>query len=439
MKNLMMVVFILIQAVTTVYCMDKILDDKTNYKSIKNILLICLLVLLTRINWIYNNSYITMIFSITIIAFCNYYLRENKRLTEIVSATFVYFLINIVSEVICSSLLLLFQSKEQIIVLTSNEIYKNMISSAIFFITTLVVQIPFIKTIYKKTFSIIDKTKIINILAAIFLFIVAFNLSYILIYYSSNTLLRLLVNSFFMCIYLLILVKSLNIKVKYKEVSDKYTNTIRALKEYEKMMDFYKVNNHENKNNFLTIRNMLSEDDEKIKNFIDNIIDNRIMDDEKLNMESSNIPEGGIRAVIYSKLLEMKNKKIKFDLETDFKIRRFNLENTKAKTMLDICNILGVFLDNAIHASADMGDKAYVKVTLTMKDDDLCISIKNKFNGTIDVEKIDKVGYSTKGSGHGYGLSLVKNILVENRNLINKRKLTKNTFEQILIIKNKQN
>lgn len=439
MKNLMMVVFILIQAVTTVYCMDKILDDKTNYKSIKNILLICLLVLLTRINWIYNNSYITMIFSITIIAFCNYYIRENKRLTEIVSATFVYFLINIVSEVICSSLLLLFQSKEQIIVLTSNKIYKNMISSAIFFITTLVVQIPFIKTIYKKTFSIIDKTKIINILAAIFLFIVAFNLSYILIYYSSNTLLRLLVNSFFMCIYLLILVKSLNIKVKYKEVSDKYTNTIRALKEYEKMMDFYKVNNHENKNNFLTIRNMLSEDDEKIKNFIDNIIDNRIMDDEKLNMESSNIPEGGIRAVIYSKLLEMKNKKIKFDLETDFKIRRFNLENTKAKTMLDICNILGVFLDNAIHASADMGDKAYVKVTLNMKDDDLCISIKNKFNGTIDVEKIDKVGYSTKGSGHGYGLSLVKNILVENRNLINKRKLTKNTFEQILIIKNKQN
>ena len=121
MKNLMMVVFILIQAVTTVYCMDKILDDKTNYKSIKNILLICLLVLLTRINWIYNNSYITMIFSITIIAFCNYYIRENKRLTEIVSATFVYFLINIVSEVICSSLLLLFQSKEQIIVLTSNK------------------------------------------------------------------------------------------------------------------------------------------------------------------------------------------------------------------------------------------------------------------------------------------------------------------------------
>ena len=40
------------------------------------------------------------------------------------------------------------------------------------------------------------------------------------------------------------------------------------------MIDFYKVNNHENKNNFLTIRNMLEDKDQKIKDFIDNIIDN---------------------------------------------------------------------------------------------------------------------------------------------------------------------
>ena len=146
----------------------------------------------------------------------------------------------------------------------------------------------------------------------------------------------------------------------------------------------------------------------------------------------------------------LRNSKIlRFQLYYKFKIPFKNIlysvcdkilyKLSQSNDFKNMVRILGVFLDNAIHASADMGDKAYVKVTLTMKDDDLCISIKNKFNGTIDVEKIDKVGYSTKGSGHGYGLSLVKNILVENRNLINKRKLTKNTFEQILIIKNKQN
>lgn len=330
-------------------------------------------------------------------------------------------------------------SNEMILTMMDNTIYSTMLSSAVFLLTALISRLKIFNKLYDKLLAIVNKSKIVTMFVMIFLFISISNLLYVSIYYKEDTIIRLFSNLLLIAVYLFLIIKSLNIKVKYKEVSDKYTNTIRALKEYEKMMDFYKVNNHENKNNFLTIRNMLSEDDEKIKNFIDNIIDNRIMDDEKLNMESSNIPEGGIRAVIYSKLLEMKNKKIKFDLETDFKIRRFNLENTKDKTMLDICNILGVFLDNAIHASADMGDKAYVKVTLTMKDDDLCISIKNKFKGTIDVEKIDKVGYSTKGSGHGYGLSLVKNILGENRNLINKRKLTKNTFEQILIIKNKQN
>jgi len=67
----------------------------------------------------------------------------------------------------------------------------------------------------------------------------------------------------------------------------------------------------------------------------------------------------------------------------------------------------------------------------------LHISIKNKFKGIIDVSKIDKSGYTTKGDGHGYGLSLVKNILSESRCLENKRKITKSTFEQILIIKQK--
>ncbi len=438
MKNLMMVVHVVIEAVTTIYCISKIMNDKAE-KSFKNIVLMFLMGSICCANWTFNNSYIKIIFSFTIIGFFNYYIRSNKKLNEIVSGTFIYFLVNFCGEIIISVILSSIMSNEMILTMMDNTIYSTMLSSAVFLLTALISRLKIFNKLYDKLLAIVNKSKIVTMFVMIFLFISISNLLYVSIYYKEDTIIRLFSNLLLIAVYLFLIIKSLNIKVKYKEVSDKYTNTIRALKEYEKMMDFYKVNNHENKNNFLTIRNMLSEDDEKIKNFIDNIIDNRIMDDEKLNMESSNIPEGGIRAVIYSKLLEMKNKKIKFDLETDFKIRRFNLENTKDKTMLDICNILGVFLDNAIHASADMGDKAYVKVTLTMKDDDLCISIKNKFKGTIDVEKIDKVGYSTKGSGHGYGLSLVKNILGENRNLINKRKLTKNTFEQILIIKNKQN
>ena len=434
---LVMIMHDLLQCVTVFYCVDKLLDEKTNYKSFRTIFITTIFAISLRINWLYTNSYFTTIFSYTLVAIANYVLRDNKNLNRDISASFVCFIVVMISEIIMSCILMLFFNDKEILNLTSIPLYKNMISSSIYLLSLFVVKIKYFKSIYKLVLDITNKTKIITIITSILLFIGIFNMSYVVIYYNKNVLMRLFSNALLIIVYFILLIKSFNIKVKYKEISDKYSNTIEALKDYEKMIDFYKVNNHENKNNFLTIRNMLEDKDQKIKDFIDNIIDNRIMDDEKLNMDSSNIPEGGIRAVIYSKLLEMKNRKIKFDLETDFKVRRFVLGDNKDKTILDICNILGVFLDNAIHESVKLKDKAYIKVTLAIKNENLHISIKNKFKGTIDVSKIDKSGYTTKGDGHGYGLSLVKNILSEIRCFENKRKITKITFEQILIINKK--
>lgn len=63
------------------------------------------------------------------------------------------------------------------------------------------------------------------------------------------------------------------------------------------------------------------------------------------------------------------------------------------------------------------------------------IEISNYFEGNLDVEKIYNKGYSTKGKGHGYGLTLVKNIIEQNKNIINENKIEKNIFTQIIKIK----
>ena len=428
-----------IQCLAMFYCFDKLLGEKIKYNSVKTLFSVIIFAVLIRFNWLYNNGYVTTLFSYTLICGTNYYIRKNQNINSIVSATVVDFIVTIIGELLMSLILMIFMSNEEIMNLTSHPIYKNLISLSIHISTIFVIQLPFFKILYNKLSVLISKMKIVFVLLVFLFFALTFNLTYAIIFYNDKSTIQLVVNFLFLFIYSVILIKSLNTNIKYKEISVKYSNTIDALKDYEKMIDFYKVNNHENKNNFLTIRNMLGDDNQNIKNFIDNIIDNRIMDDEKLNMESSNIPEGGIRAVIYSKLLEMKSKKIKFDLEADFKVRRFSLDNSKDKTMLDICNILGVFLDNAIHESINLKDKAYIKVSLTIKNSDLYISVKNKFKGTLDLKEIDKAGYTTKGDGHGYGLSLVKNILSENKQLENKRKVTKSTFEQILVIKANKN
>ena len=51
-----------------------------------------------------------------------------------------------------------------------------------------------------------------------------------------------------------------------------------------------------------------------------------------------------------------------------------------------------------------------------MKVDDryLTITISNTYNKNVDINKVGKKGFSTKGSGHGFGLSIVKDIAKNN-------------------------
>ena len=226
-------------------------------------------------------------------------------------------------------------------------------------------------------------------------------------------------------------------KNKYNNINNKYQTSITSLKEYEIMIDKFRINTHENKNELLTIRNMVKNKDKKIIEYIDRLIDNKIKDNEKIMYQTSKIPEGGLRATIYSKLCTMDKYKIKYKLDIAKDVRTVDLINLNDELILNICKILGVFFDNAIEAVKDLKEKS-INIELYIVENKLYIDITNNYKGDINISKMGYERKTTKGKNHGYGLLLVNKIISDNnRYLENERSINGNQFTQSLTIKMK--
>lgn len=246
----------------------------------------------------------------------------------------------------------------------------------------------------------------------------------------------IITNTLMAIIFIGIIIMSKRLKNDYEKINGKYETSISSLKEYEVMIDKFRVYTHENKNEFLTIRNMLKDKNSKetVIKYVDKIIDNKIKDNDKIMKKTSKIPEGGLRATIYSKLCLMDKLKIKYKLNISREVRTTDLINLDEDLVLKICKILGVFLDNAIEAVKKIKKKE-ISIEIYILDEKLCIDITNNFEGNLDLDKINNIKYTTKGEGHGYGLTLVNQLLDESNKLENEKSINRDTFTQTLKIK----
>ena len=238
-------------------------------------------------------------------------------------------------------------------------------------------------------------------------------------------------------IFITIVITSSKNKANYNKISKKYQTSISSLIEYEVMIDKFGVYTHENKNEINTIRNMIKDniDKDEIIKHIDVLLKNKIKDNAKIMQKTSKIPSGGLRATIYSKLCLMDKLKIKYILNISREVKTTDLINLDEDLTLKICNILGVFLDNAIEAVRELKKKE-ISIEMYIIDKWLCIDVTNNFKGNLDLSKISEVKYTTKGKGHGYGLSLVQEILNEEpKKLKNEKSINRDTFTQTLKIK----
>ena len=250
--------------------------------------------------------------------------------------------------------------------------------------------------------------------------------------YNLNNNINFYINIFLFVFVLISVSYVIYNKIQKDNYEIKYNNTMEYVQKYEKIINEQGKKNHEYNNQLMVIKGY-SHDPEKLEEYLNLIIDEHKCGQNYTIRQLSNFPDGGIKGLIYHKLSKMDDCKIKYYLYIDKDSKNIFEKKFDLKTYQDITKLLGVFLDNAIDASKDIKN---AEIELDIKNDDNCIIIKisNTFKNNEEIKQIGKKGFTTKGTGHGYGLSIVKDINKHNDNIETFSDIENDKFIQNVLI-----
>jgi len=415
-----------------VFVWSKFCGKKINFKNPWLYISVFFLSIVGMFNSLYSNAFLKIIIITFFMCLCNWLVFKNNFNETFISVIYGQLLCAFADLIFA---VILISGFDKTLSLIKNDVFDTFIANVIVSIIYIVFCfIPFIKKIYLKTVEIADS---INFKLLLFIcLLVTSSISFLtaIIYYDMKSIYVVLINIILLLIYSFIVYRAMNEKSDSIMVKAQNDSLMNSLHQYEDMVDRQRVDNHENKNQLLIIKNMIKKKDKDVVKYIDTIVKDQKEDDEALYTRVMTIPSGGLQGIIYQKMLVMKDEHIKFSLDVGRGVRDFELDKLSMDDNYRLCKIVGVFLDNAIEESRKINDKC-IMISLYVDDDNLVIEVSNRFEGKIDIDKLDESGYTTKGDGHGYGLSLVKKILSETDKFENVRSVNRNVFKQIIKLK----
>lgn len=218
-------------------------------------------------------------------------------------------------------------------------------------------------------------------------------------YYISIGLVVFVVVSFIYVIYN---------KFQRQAMEDKYNESMEYVLRYEKIINEQGKKNHEYNNQLMVIKGYIDKP-ERLSEYLDEVIGEHKTGQNYTVKQLGFLPDGGVKGLLYHKLSKMKDNDIKYYLYVDQNLKDKDSDCFNLKTYRDFTKLIGVFLDNAIDAALKSEEKE-IEVELKDKDDYLLLTISNTYDKNIDINKVGKSGFTTKGVGHGFGLSIVKDI-----------------------------
>ena len=224
-------------------------------------------------------------------------------------------------------------------------------------------------------------------------------------------------------------------KIENEKISKKYDELLDVMKNYESDIEDQRTLRHETKNEFATIKCKLQdkEDNKTIIEYIDSVIGEKEKAGSTNYSKFKYLPSNGLKGFFYYKCTEAGKKGISVSVNISKQIENSFLKDIETKDFKDLARIIGVYLDNAIEASSTSEDKK-LGIEMYLIKEKIEIIITNTFNNEINLDKIGKESFSTKGKHRGHGLLLVKKILSENNRFEAKKEIRGNIYIQSLKI-----
>lgn len=417
------------------YAIYKLSKVKLDYKSLKfwSIIVIYSVYLTLTFQFASESLNIIRIFlNYILLLFFSKYLLNEKWIKIILYSFFSVFLL-FVSEFICMALLVYGLKIDSDILKLSffGSFYTNI---TIAIITFVFLNIMKCKDVFNKLFKEIYIKKNKSILLLTFITIFIFIILVYSLYFELPSTYSILLNLILVITFAFLMLNSFyetNVNAKLR--SD-YEIVINDLNDYERMLKEKRKLLHNKENDLISIRGLIKGKNKQALDYIDEALNENYTDDVEILNKVKYIPSGGLQGLIYKKVLKMQSAKVNVILNVDKNIRKIDIIENNINKNKTVCTVIGILLDNAYEAAICSKEKI-INIQVFREKNSFNIVIENSYSGSGDMSKIDEQGYSTKGSGRGFGLDFVKEAVNKNKWLVNERKITGNIFTQIVKIK----
>ncbi len=418
----------ILMAIVGFYVIKKTTNSNVKLLNLETIIILSILVIiqmcLYRIQ--FTATYTIMVFLLNIIIYKKIF---KITIEESIICCGILMIIMFFSDLAISLLFRIFVTAEQIRTNSNILLLANILISIL---SVSLINVKIIKNQVQKFYnSIIGKKVITNTIFFLFLVIGFSYLAYNII--NSKTYdLTYFTNSIVMIVFVIVTYIFIKSKNNYNKLMDEYDNLFKYVQNFEEWIEKEQLNRHEYKNQLAVLRDITKEN--KTKKKIDEILEDNINIEGEIVNQLKALPKGGLKGLMYYKLVIAQKNKIDLTIDVSIK-KRSILNKLSEKQIRDLCKLIGIYFDNAIEAAKETKKKNVLIEIYELKDK-INIVFSNTFRKNNNFSKRNEKGISSKGKGRGNGLYFAKKIINKNNWLEEKQEvIDKYYIQKISILK----